>query len=206
MRELTVDQFVSLDGFAAGPGGDPDFALGYEGPEFARYEQQVLDEPQVIVLGRTTYQDMSGYFPSAAGPIAAAMNAHPKLVFSRTLKESLSCSNAHLAVRGPASEITALKQEITALKQQPGAPLRCVGSVTLARGLMTLGLVDRLRLVVFPSHPRKRRPGAAVQRLPRHPSQADRHHRHRLRHRAARLPARVKLAGACPAGCVNDVA
>lgn len=60
MRELTVDEFVSLDGFAADASGDPDFALGYDGPEFARWEQQVLDEPQVIVLGRTTYQDMSG--------------------------------------------------------------------------------------------------------------------------------------------------
>jgi len=42
VRELTVAEFVSLDGFAAGPGHDPDFALGYEGPEFASYEQQVL--------------------------------------------------------------------------------------------------------------------------------------------------------------------
>ena len=86
---------------------------------------------------------MSGYFPSATGPIAAAMNAHPKLVFSRTLNEPLSWSNARLAARDPAAEITALKQE-------PGAPLRCIGSVTLAREMMALGLVDRLRLVVFP--------------------------------------------------------
>lgn len=183
MRELTVDEFVSLDGFAADASGDPEFALGWEGPEFARWEQQVLDEPQVIVLGRTTYQNMSGYFPSATGPIAAAMNAHPKLVFSRTLSEPLSWSNARLAARDPATEIAALKQ-------QPGAPLRCIGSVTLAREMMALGLVDRLRLVLASSHPRKRRPGAAVQRLPRHPSQANRHHRHRLRHRAAGLPAR----------------
>jgi dihydrofolate reductase len=67
LRELAVDEFGSLDGFAAGPGRDPDFAIGYEGPEFARYEQQVLDEPQVIVLGRTTYQHVSGYFPPPPG-------------------------------------------------------------------------------------------------------------------------------------------
>lgn len=71
------------------------------------------------------------------------MNAHPKLVFSRTLKEPLSWTNARLAARDPAAEITALKQ-------QPGAPLRCIGSVSLAREMMELGLVDRLRLVVFP--------------------------------------------------------
>jgi dihydrofolate reductase len=143
VRELTVDEFVSLDGFAADASGYPEFALGSEGPEFARWEQQVLDEPQVIVLGRTTYQDMARYFPSAGGPIAAAMNAHPKLVFSRTLKEPLSWNNARLTARDPAAEITALKQ-------QAGAPLRCIGSITLARQMMALGLVDRLRLVVLP--------------------------------------------------------
>jgi dihydrofolate reductase len=71
------------------------------------------------------------------------MNAHPKLVFSRTLSEPLSWSNARLATLDPAAGITALKQ-------QPGAPLRCIGSVTLARQMMALGLVDRLRLVIFP--------------------------------------------------------
>jgi hypothetical protein len=60
------------------------------------------------------------------------MSAHPKLVFSRTLNEPLSWSNARLAARDPAAEITALKQ-------QPGAPLRCIGSVTLAREMMALG-------------------------------------------------------------------
>ena len=67
-------------------------------------EQHVLDEPQVTVLGRTTYQNMSGYFCAATGPIAAAMNAHPKLVFSRTLNEPLSWSNARLAACDPAAE------------------------------------------------------------------------------------------------------
>jgi dihydrofolate reductase len=142
VRELTVDEFVSLDGFAADASGEPAFALDNDGPEFAEYQMQVINEPQVIVLGRNTYQNMSGWFPSASGPFAAAMNGLPKLVFSRTLSEPLSWSNARLA-RDPAAEITALKQE-------PGPPLHCIGSLTLARDMMALRLVDRLRLVVFP--------------------------------------------------------
>jgi dihydrofolate reductase len=141
--ELTADMFVSLDGFAAGPGRGQGFTAGYDGPEFTRLVQQVLDEPQVIVMGRVTYQDMSGYWPSAAGPIAAAMNTHPKLVFSRTLSEPLTWNSARLATRDPAAEITALKQE-------PGPPLRAIGSLTLVKEMMALGLVDRLRLLVFP--------------------------------------------------------
>ena len=41
-------------------------------------------------------------------------------------------------------------EEIRALKGQPGDPLRSIGSITLVRHLMAAGLVDRLRLVVFP--------------------------------------------------------
>ena len=71
------------------------------------------------------------------------MNSLPKLVFSATLAEPLAWNNAQLAKNGPA-------EEVRALKGQPGDPLRTVGSITLVRHLMAAGLVDRLRLVVFP--------------------------------------------------------
>jgi dihydrofolate reductase len=119
VREVTVDEFVSLEGFAAGASGEPDFALGDDGPEFAKFQMRVINEPQVIVLGRNTYENMSRWFPSAPGPFAAAMNGLPKLVFSHTLSEPLSWSNARVA-RDPAAEITALKQE-AGLHRQPDA-------------------------------------------------------------------------------------
>jgi dihydrofolate reductase len=40
--------------------------------------------------------------------------------------------------------------EIRALKQQRGDPLRSIGSISLGNSIMQLGLVDRLRLMVFP--------------------------------------------------------
>ena len=43
-----------------------------------------------------------------------------------------------------------LAQEIRTLKQQPGDPIRSIGSIQLVKGMMELGLVDRLRLMVFP--------------------------------------------------------
>jgi riboflavin biosynthesis pyrimidine reductase len=36
------------------------------------------------------------------------------------------------------------------LKQQEGDPLRCIGSLHLVKSLAKLGLLDRLRLIVFP--------------------------------------------------------
>jgi dihydrofolate reductase len=44
----------------------------------------------------------------------------------------------------------AVADEITALKQKRGEPLRLIGSISLVKSMMQLGLVDRLRLMVFP--------------------------------------------------------
>ena len=143
MRELTADMFVSLDGFAAGADGGQSWTFGYFGPEFAAYAQQILAEPQIMIMGRVTYEIMARSWPSSPDLLAGPMNSHPKLVFSATLAEPLAWNNAQLAKNGPV-------EEVSALKSQPGDPLRTIGSITLVRHLMAAGLVDRLRLVVFP--------------------------------------------------------
>jgi dihydrofolate reductase len=94
-------------------------------------------------MGRVTYEIMARSWPSSPGPLAGPMNSLPKLVFSATLAKPLAWNNAQLAKNGPV-------EEVTALKGQPGDPLRTIGSITLVRHLMAAGLVDRLRLVVFP--------------------------------------------------------
>jgi dihydrofolate reductase len=143
MRELTADMFVSLDGFAAGADGGQSWTFGYFGPQFAEFAQQVLAEPQTMIMGRATYEIMARSWPSSPGPLAGPMNSLPKLVFSTTLAGPLAWTNAQLAKRGPV-------EEVRALKAQPGDPLRSIGSISLVRHLMGAGLVDRLRLVVFP--------------------------------------------------------
>ena len=143
MRQLTVDMFVSLDGFSAGADGGQYWTFPYFGPEFASYTQRILSEPQLIIMGRKTYEIMVQAWPTSPEPLAKPMNSLPKLVFSSTLKEPLSWNNAKLA-KNP------LIEEITTLKQQPGDPLRTIGSISVARQLMSANLVDRLRLIVFP--------------------------------------------------------
>jgi len=71
------------------------------------------------------------------------MNALPKLVFSSTLAEPLAWKNTRRVKRTVADEIRELKQQL-------GDPLRSIGSVSLVKSMMRLGLVDRLRLMVFP--------------------------------------------------------
>jgi dihydrofolate reductase len=69
MRELTVNMMISLDGFAGGSDDDDvraEFGAGF-GPELAAYMRQVLDEPQVMLMGRETYEEMAGYWPRSSG-------------------------------------------------------------------------------------------------------------------------------------------
>jgi dihydrofolate reductase len=141
MRELTADLFISLDGFASGVGQAPYF--GYFGHDLGSWVRDHLDQPQIVIMGRVTYVALAQFSSSATDELSVRMSALPKLVFSSTLKEPLAWKNTRL-LKGD------LAEEIRALKQQRGDPLRSIGSVSLVKSMMQLGLVDRLRLMVFP--------------------------------------------------------
>jgi dihydrofolate reductase len=138
-RQLIADLFISLDGFAAGVGQKAFF--GYDGPELSSWIQMQLDPPQVILMGRNTYVSLAGFAAADSGSVR--MREIPKLVFSNTLNEPLTWNNTGV-IGGK------LEPQIRVLKQQPGDPIRVFGSLQLVEGLMQLGLVDRLRLMVFP--------------------------------------------------------
>ncbi len=141
MRELVADLFVSLDGFAAGANEQPFF--GYFGDELGAWIQQELAVPQLIVMGRVTYEALVQFAPDEQDPISTRMSELPKLVFSSGLQEPLVWKNARLS-RAPVAD------EIRTLKAQDGPRLRTIGSIRLVRSLIERELVDRLRLMVFP--------------------------------------------------------
>ncbi len=141
MRELIADLFISLDGFASGTNEAAYF--GYFGHDLGNWVREHLDERQVILMGRVTYEALAQFAVSATDEVSARMRTLPKLVCSNTLLEPLAWNNTRL-VKGN------VRDAITALKQQEGDPLRCIGSIRLVKSLAKLGLIDRLRLMVFP--------------------------------------------------------
>jgi dihydrofolate reductase len=141
LRTLTADLFVSLDGFASGPGEAPYF--GYFGEDLGNWIAENLKQPQLLIMGRVTYEALAQFSPAATDPASQRMNELPKLVFSSTLTAPLVWNNTRLAK-------VPLAEEIKALKAQPGDPLRSIGSISLVRTMVGLGVVDRLRLMVFP--------------------------------------------------------
>jgi dihydrofolate reductase len=100
-----------------------------------------LAQPQTIVFGRVTYELLSRMSAKSGDEGSRRMTELPKIVVSTTLREPLEWTGSRL-VRS--------LEELRELKGQSGPPLRCMGSLTLVRALIEHGLLDRLRLVVFP--------------------------------------------------------
>ena len=65
------------------------------------------------------------------------------MVFSRTLRKPLEWNNSRLAKAD-------LVEEVRSLKTSTDDPLRTIGSLSVVKALLEAGVVDRLRLVVFP--------------------------------------------------------
>jgi dihydrofolate reductase len=141
MAELIADLFVTLDGFAAGVDVGPFF--GYSGPDLESWVRDALSQPQLVVMGRVTYEALAKISSSATDNVSTRMTELPKAVFSSTLREPLAWANTRL-IPGD------LGEGVRALKRQSGDPLRSIGSLSLVRSMLGLGLVDRLRIMIFP--------------------------------------------------------
>ena len=143
MRNIIVEAEVSLDGIT-GEDNREFWAqvFKYHSDDVTDYLNRLLEAPEALLMGRNTYQGFAEIWPSRQGPMADIINAMPKYVASRTLQEPLTW-NARLIKGDTAAEIARLKQE-------SGRPLLQYGIGELTRTMLQHGLVDELRIVVFP--------------------------------------------------------
>jgi dihydrofolate reductase len=140
MPELLVDFITSLDGYAAAEGW-PGW-WGLEGPEYLAWLGDQPEADYTILMGATTYRLMSR-FAAAKEPGTDALAGRSKVVFSTTLSEPLSWANTRLVARDPV-------EAVREMKAKGSKSMRTIGSLTLCRSLLSAGLVDRFRVVVFP--------------------------------------------------------
>ncbi|WP_206065047.1 dihydrofolate reductase family protein [Nocardioides sp. JQ2195] len=133
-----IDYITSLDGYGAGEGW-PGF-WGMESPEYLAW---LGEQPEhTHLMGATTYRLMSG-FAEAGEPGTDGMADLRKIVFSSTLTEPLTWPNTTLVATDPV-------QAVRAMKATESVPMATIGSRMLCRTLLSAGLVDRFRVVVFP--------------------------------------------------------
>jgi dihydrofolate reductase len=150
MGKIVVTEFISLDGVVEDPGGAEDYRHGgwtfeiERGAEGDKFKLAELQEAEAQLLGRVTYEGFAAAWPKMedeAG-FAEKMNGMPKYVVSSTL-ERADWQNTTILSGDPAESVANLKDEVDGV-------VLVAGSVTLVKALIEAGLVDELRLLVFP--------------------------------------------------------
>lgn len=140
MPELLVDFITSLDGYGAAEGW-PGW-WGLESPEYLAWLEEQPEADYTVLMGANTYRVMSG-LAAEGEPGTESLANLSKVVFSTSLTAPLSWPNTQLVSSDAVEAVRRMKDDST-------KPMRTLGSLRLCRSLLTAGLVDRFRVVVFP--------------------------------------------------------
>jgi dihydrofolate reductase len=152
MRKLIAGMKVSVDGKMEGPEGTADWVEDWSdgygvmaqvdacllgGGMYPGYEQYW----SAIQQGPDTPVWITGNAPTPAEHVYARFVARtPHYVLSSTLASAL----------WPTTRFVRGLDDVAALKQQPGKDIYLVGGARITASLIDAGLVDELRLIVYP--------------------------------------------------------
>ena len=152
MRKLIAGMKVSVDGKTEGPDGMADWVQAWS------EDYGLLPQIDACLLGGGMYPGYEGYWTgiqnepdkpawiTGSAPTPAEIEwarfaaKTPHYVLSTTLTSALWPNTSF--VRG--------LEEIVALKQQPGKDIYLIGGARTTASLIDAGLVDELRLIVYP--------------------------------------------------------
>jgi len=144
MRSLITTHFVSLDGVAEAPGGEAGYLhSGWtldvdEDPTMYEPKGREQEEATAFLMGGRSYDAFSEVWPSM--DFFAGWNAMPKYVVSTTVTDP-QWNN---------TTVLSSLDDVAALKATDGGPIFVQGSMLLTQNLLKAGLVDEMRLMVFP--------------------------------------------------------
>lgn len=147
VARVVAQQWVSLDGFASGPGGEGDiFAAVPPEADAASmaHNERLLPSVAEVLLGRRSYEAFVQVWPTADVPIAARVNTVPKVVLSRTL------TAAPWGGFAPARVERDAVGHVRRRRQEAEGDLLLWGSLDLMATLLAAGEVDELDLFVAP--------------------------------------------------------
>ncbi|XIA66321.1 dihydrofolate reductase family protein [Bradyrhizobium sp. TZ2] len=143
MAKLIMWNLMTLDGFVEGPNRDISWHSDVWGEELEQLSIEQLNAAGGLLFGRVTYELMANHWPSATGAVADFMNAAPKYVFSRTVKQS-DWNNTRMF------GADVLETTVAGLKRDSAKDIFLFGSADLAKSLIRHGLIDEFRIAVNP--------------------------------------------------------
>ena len=141
MRKLIVTEFMTLDGSI----DEPMWSFPYWGDDIAAFKGEESENGDTILLGRKTYEGFAAAWPQRGDDEESGgkyFNNVEKVVVTKTLS-NLEWNNSHV-LQGD------LVPGVTELKNRNGKDIVVHGSGTLARSLIREGLVDQIRIMMYP--------------------------------------------------------
>lgn len=151
MRNILLQEFITLDGVMQAPGGPEEDTSngftygGWTAPYFQAADGEAGElmqewmQPADLLLGRKTFDIFAAYWPSHAD-IWPSINDVTKYVMS-TASEKSDWQN---------SVFLKSVDDIVNLKDSEGGTIQVIGSGNLAQTLFKHDLVDEMRLMTFP--------------------------------------------------------
>ncbi len=85
MASLILKMSISLDGYVATVDGSSGWEATGRAPDGGEWVLDTLSNAGAHLVGAETYRRWADFWPRQSGPIAAAMNEIPKVVFSNSL-------------------------------------------------------------------------------------------------------------------------
>lgn len=96
-----------------------------------------------VLLGRQTFEDFRGYWPHHSDePAGAYLDQVQKYVVSSSMTDP-QWHNTTVLSGDPV-------EEVRGLKDSDGGDIMLTGSITLAHAVLAAGLVDEIRLFIYP--------------------------------------------------------
>ncbi len=152
MRKIVSFVHVSLDGFVASTAKGP-AGLGWisRSADLFEYVEKRIQQTDTALYGRTTFEMMESYWPTAADKPDASPHDHEhsrwyksarKVVLSKTLSEK---NHVNTKIIG-----SNLSDEINKLKHTAGSEILMFGSPSATHALMAENLIDGYWLFVNP--------------------------------------------------------
>ena len=151
MRKLIAGMKVSVDGKIEGPEGVADWVEAWSD------DYDLMPQIDACLLGAKMYPDYEWYWTAVQNepdkPLWAGRVPTPdEIEYARFAAQTphYVLSSTLTSALWPRTTFVRGLGEVAALKQQPGKGIYLVGGARTTAGLIDAGLVDELRLIVYP--------------------------------------------------------